>query len=62
MQQFIEMKQDSEFLLVLCFASITSGFIGFQFGEWEKRGFDKIVRADIRYRIIWLFRSIASWR
>lgn len=61
MQQFVELKQDTEFLFALIVAVLISGWVGYQIGEWEKRGFDKIVRFDISYRFIWLFRKVANW-
>jgi len=39
-----------------------AAWIGWNLDEWRRYGFEIELRTDIRYRIVWLFRSIANIR
>ena len=38
MEQFIELKQSSEFMLFTAGVMVIAGFVGFEFGEYQKGG------------------------
>ena len=60
MQEFIELKQEAEFLLFLAGAMIVFGYAGFSYGEFEKAGGKPgdIVKNTNHHRAIALLRKI----
>jgi len=41
-----------------------AAWVGWNLDEWRREGFNVRIRTDIRYRIFWLFLSVAAirWR